>query len=215
MTKVKAEFNYLVAEFGLNFVQEQESALLADWVQKGTSILENLSEEMLAKIEPRLSSEIDGWLEEELKMKLLALIFMLSELDVAQKIGVFFERQIAAQIGEFHIHVIPDCMIASVYGFTIPKTPYFFMQEFKKSKGDQQDPEGQVLAAMIAAQHLNKNGKPLYGSYVIGRDWYFTVLQDKNYARSEALRLTQPEELRQVILTLRKLKQIILNELMD
>ena len=215
MTKVKAEFNYLVAEFGLNFVQEQESALLADWVQKGTSILENLSEEMLAKIEPRLSSEIDGWLEEELKMKLLALIFMLSDLDVAQKIGVFFERQIAAQIGEFHIHVIPDCMIASVYGFTIPKTPYFFMQEFKKSKGDQQDPEGQVLAAMIAAQHLNKNGKPLYGSYVIGRDWYFTVLQDKNYARSEALRLTQPEELRQVILTLRKLKQIILNELMD
>ena len=215
MTKVKAEFNYLVAEFGLNFVQEQESALLADWVQKDTSILENLSEEMLAKIEPRLSSEIDGWLEEELKMKLLALIFMLSELDVAQKIGVFFERQIAAQIGEFHIHVIPDCMIASVYGFTIPKTPYFFMQEFKKSKGDQQDPEGQVLAAMIAAQHLNKNGKPLYGSYVIGRDWYFTVLQDKNYARSEALRLTQPEELRQVILTLRKLKQIILNELMD
>lgn len=215
MTKVKAEFNYLVAEFGLNFVQENESALLAAWLQKSPTVLEHLSEGMLAKIEPRLSSEIDGWLEEELKMKLLALIFILAELDVAQKIGVFFERQIVARIGEFHIHVVPDCMVASVYGFTVPKTPYFFMQEFKKSKGDQQDPEGQMLAAMIAAQHLNQNGKPLYGSYVVGREWYFTVLQDKNYARSEALRLTQPDELRQVILTLRKLKQIILNELMD
>jgi hypothetical protein len=106
-------------------------------------------------------------------------------------------------------------MISSVYGVTSPKTPYFFMQEFKKSKGDKQDPEGQMLAAMIAAQHLNQNNKPLYGSYVIGRDWYFAILQDKTYARSETFRLTQPEELRQVILTLRKLKQIILNDLMN
>ena len=89
------------------------------------------------------------------------------------------------------------------------------MQEFKKSKGDKQDPEGQMLAAMIAAQHLNQNGKPLYGSYVIGRDWFFSVLNGKEYAKSEALQLTQPNELRQVILTLRKLKQIILNDLAD
>jgi len=61
-------------------------------------------------------------------------------------------------------------MVSSVYGFTTPETPYFFMQEFKKSKGDKQDPEGQMLAARIAAQHLNQNGKTLYGSYVIGRD---------------------------------------------
>ncbi len=215
MTKVKAEFNYLVAEFGLNFVQENESALLAAWLQTGSPALENLSEGMLAKIEPRLSSEIDSWLEEELKMKLLALIFMLAELDVAQKIGVFFERQITAQIGEFRISTVPDCTVASVYGFTIPKTPYFFMQEFKKSKGDKQDPEGQMLAAMIAAQHLNQNSNPLYGAYVIGRDWFFTVLEGKNYARSNALQLTKPEELRAVILTLRQLKQIILNGLMD
>ena len=70
-----------------------------------------------------------------------------------------------------------------------------------------------MLAAMIAAQYLNDNQKPLYGAYVIGRDWYFTVLEGRDYARSEALRLTQPLELRQVILTLRELKRIILSEL--
>jgi hypothetical protein len=40
-------------------------------------------------------------------------------------------------------------------------------------------------------------------------------LHGKEYAKSEALQLTQPAELRQVILTLRKLKQIILTDLAD
>jgi hypothetical protein len=106
-------------------------------------------------------------------------------------------------------------MVSSVFGLALPQKPYFFMQEFKKSKGDKQDPEGQMLAAMIAAQHLNKNGKTMYGSYVVGRDWFFSVLQDKQYAKSKSYQLTEPQELRQVILTLRKLKQIILNDLLD
>ena len=212
--KIKAEFDYLAEEFRLIY-QPASYSLLAGWLQTGGAPLDDFSEQVLAKIEPRLYQELDGWLEEELKMNLLAPIFLLSELKEPQKIGVFYERPITAEIGAARISVVTDCMVASVFGFTSPRTPYFFLQEFKKSKGDKQDPEGQMLAAMIAAQHLNQNGKPLYGSYVIGRDWYFTVLQDKNYARSEALRLTQPEELRQVILTLRKLKQIILNDLMD
>ena len=139
---------------------------------------------------------------------------MLSEIEEPQKIGIFFERQITAEFETGKISVITDCMVSSVFGLALPQMPYFFMQEFKKSKGDKQDPEGQMLAAMLAGQKLNDNGKPMYGSYVIGRDWFFSTLDGKNYAKSEAFRLTQPKELRQVILTLRKLKQIILNDLM-
>lgn len=211
--KAKAELNFLVAEFGLTIADN--SPLLSDWQTVESTELEDYAEVILRKLEPRLHTEIDGWLEEELKMKLLALIFTLSEVEEPRKIGLFCERQIIAEIGSFYIHVIPDCMVSSVYGLTMPQTPYFFMQEFKKSKGDSQDPEGQMLAAMLAAQHLNKNGKPLYGSFVVGRYWCFTVLEGKNYARSEALHLTRPKQLRQVILTLRKLKQIILNDLMQ
>jgi hypothetical protein len=214
MTKlrVKAEINYLVEAFALHPVRELPT--LSDWLQAGTETLDEVAEQMLGKVEPRLYLEIDSWLEGELKMKLLALIFLLAELDEPQKIGVFFERPISAEIGDQKISVIADCMVSSIFGLALPQTPYFFMQEFKKSKGDKQDPEGQMLAAMLAAQHLNQNGKAIYGSFVIGRDWYFTVLQDSTYARSEAWRLTQPHELRHVILTLRKLKQIILHELM-
>ncbi len=212
--KAKAEVSFLLEEF--NLTRTTQSNLLSDWLAVGTTAkLDDWAEATLSKIEPKLHARIDGWLEEELKMKLLSPILLLAEFDESPKIDLFFERQITAEIDNFRIHVIVDCMVSSVYGYTVPRTPYFFMQEFKKSKGDSQDPEGQMLAAMLAAQHLNQNGKPLYGSYVVGRYWCFTVLEGKNYASSEALHLTQPDELRQVILTLRKLKQIILNDLMD
>jgi hypothetical protein len=213
MVKAKNEINYLVEEFSLKAVRNHQ--LLNDWLAIDSFEIDNLSEQILQKVESRLYLEIDSWLEEELKMQLLSIIFFLSDLKEPDKIGLFFERPIMANIGDIKIDVKVDCMISSVYGLALPKMPYFFMQEFKKSKGDKQDPEGQMLAAMLAGQHLNNNGKPMYGSYVIGRDWFFSTLHGKEYAKSEALQLTQPAELRQVILTLRKLKQIILNDLAD
>jgi hypothetical protein len=213
MIKIKAELNTLLVAFNLKQIEEIKA--LSEWIEPNELSLDDISESFLAKIEPRLKLEIDGWLEEELKMKLISPIFILSELQEPEKIGIFFERPITAEFEQGKISVITDCMISSIFGMTAPKTPYFFMQEFKKSKGDKQDPEGQMLAAMIAAQHLNKNGKVMYGSYVVGAFWYFTVLDGKSYARSKASQLTEPKELRQVILRLRKLKQIILTELMD
>jgi hypothetical protein len=213
MIKIKSEIDILIDRF--NIKVSKEIRYLSEWIQNPVEKLDSFAEESLSKIEPRLSLEINGWFEEELKMNLLSPIFLLSEIYEFEKIGIFFERPISAQIEDVQIKVITDCMISSVLGLTSPETPYFFMQEFKKSKGDKQDPEGQMLAAMIAAQYLNNNGKVMYGSYVVGAFWYFTVLDGKNYSRSDAFQLTKPVELRQVILTLRKLKQIILNDLMD
>ncbi len=213
MSKVKADLNELFAEFDLERTLTNQS--LTQWLEISGWQVDEFSEQVLGKIEPRLTFEIEGWFEEELKMQLLSIIFFLSEIKEPNKIGLFFERPISAEIEDKKISVVTDCMISSIRGISAPQTPYFFMQEFKKSKGDNQDPEGQMLAAMLAAQHLNNNGNVLYGSYVVGAFWYFTTLEGKNYARSEAFQLTKPKELRQVILTLRKLKQIILNDLMD
>ncbi len=214
MQKIKAEFNTLIDCFDLKFIKTSE--ILSSLIEQfETGNLEDFAEQVLAKVEPRLTFEIEGWFEEELKMQLLSIIFFLSEIKEPNKIGLFFERPISAEIENKKISVVTDCMISSIFGVTAPKKPYFFMQEFKKSKGDKQDPEGQMLAAMIAGQHLNNNGKTMYGSYVMGRDWFFSILDGKNYAKSKAFQLTEPPELRQVILTLRKLKQIILNDLMD
>ncbi len=170
------------------------------------------SEATLQKLEKNLSKYIDSWFEEDLKMKFLSFVFFLSDISEDQKIDIFFERIIKTETRNVQISVVVDCMISSVLGLAAPKKPYFFMQEFKKSKGDSQDAEGQMLAAMIAAQHINNNEKPLYGAYVIGDRWCFTILDGKNYAKTQALSLIKPTELRQVILTLRELKRLILQD---
>lgn len=37
---------------------------------------------------------------------------------------------------------------------------------------------------MLAVQQLNHDDSPIYGCYVIGRDWYFMVLENKQYSIS-------------------------------
>lgn len=66
------------------------------------------------------------------------------------------------------------------------KTPFFFFHEYKaqipKSKND---PRGQVLSSMLAAQVYNENDTPIYGCYVIGESWKFVVLEGNEFAVSE------------------------------
>jgi hypothetical protein len=53
--------------------------------------------------------------------------------------------------------------------FNTPDSPYFFLQEFKKKRGENRndkpfDPEAQMLKAMLIAQNLNNDGKIIYGA---------------------------------------------------
>jgi hypothetical protein len=211
LPKIVNETNTLVAHFDLQW-QPSDFAPLQDWIQEPATKIDDFAEATLEKLEKNLLKYIDSWFEEDLKMKFLSFIFFLSDITEDQKIDTFFEKIIKTETKNVQISVVVDCMISSVLGLAAPKKPYFFMQEFKKSKGDSQDAEGQMLAAMIAAQHLNNNEKPLYGAYVIGDRWYFSILEGKNYAKTQALSLIKPSELRQVILTLRELKRIILQD---
>jgi hypothetical protein len=66
---------------------------------------------------------------------------------------------------------------------------------------------------MLAAQHLNNNQQIIYGAYLIGSNWHFLLLDGKQYAISEALLITRPAELRQILIMLRQLKVFILEQL--
>lgn len=62
---------------------------------------------------------------------------------------------------------------------------------------------------------LNKNHKPIYGCYVIGRFWYFVIMEEKQYCISEAFDSTKADSLLQIIAVLRRFKQILETELLD
>ncbi len=158
-------------------------------------------------------AEEDGgyWNEEELKINFVGTTFRLAKINTKDRIKVFYERPIAAKVGEYNLSVIADCLVATPLPFNTPKHPYFFLQEFKKRKGDKHDPEAQMLVAMLIAQEINNDDKPIYGGYLIGQNWNFAILDNNTYCQSRQFDSTRREDLLQIIFTLRKLKDLILN----
>ncbi|CAK8722870.1 hypothetical protein LDFHOB_12390 [Candidatus Electronema aureum] len=62
---------------------------------------------------------------------------------------------------------------------------------------------------MAAAQAANAQPHPVYGAYVVGRHWYFIVLDGKVYGESLAYDATKEEELMQILAILKKTKALI------
>ena len=159
----------------------------------------------------------DQWNEEELKMKFIAFLFFISEMEEKGKIQAFYERPLSATLNGHKIQLKTDCMVATPLGKNTPREPYFFLQErnaarFKKGRGDKFDPEAQMLAAMIIAQHLNQDKHPIYGTFIVGKNWVFTTLNGQEYCRSRQFDASEKDELLQIVFILRNLKTLILGK---
>ncbi|MEY4902766.1 MAG: hypothetical protein RLZZ292_581 [Bacteroidota bacterium] len=163
----------------------------------------------------RLLLQIEGdfWNEEELKMKFLSHVFDVAAMEVPDKVKTFYERPLTDILDNYKLSVICDMLLASPLGIGKPKKPFFFLQEFKKSK-NATDAEGQLLTAMLIAQHQNNNGKPIYGCWLQGKMWNFCTLHDKSFCVSRSYDASQKHDLQQVVLVLMQLKTIILSELL-
>ncbi len=132
----------------------------------------------------------DDWNEVELENKFISPLIVFSEIDNKQ-FAYFLERELQAIIGEYELSGKVDGMIAT--GYRKPKTPFFCLNEYKRQTDPNGDPRGQVLIAMLVAQQLNANNKPVFGCYIIGSSWYFVALQDKQYAISNVYTATDEE----------------------
>lgn len=186
------------------------TSVLNDWIGIKSGVLKPAYMEVLEEARQQLELKWDEWNEEELKMNFVSLVIFVAQLDVPKYINTYFERKLAGKVHDITISVTVDCMLASPTYSGRPKTPYFFLQEFKRSLGDNHDPEGQMLAAMLLSQELNQDHQPLYGSWIQGRFWYFTTLINKDYCVSKPLDATDSEDLLQIVFILRKLKELIL-----
>lgn len=207
-----AQFQYnlglLADTFKLNVVSDCRH--LTDW----TTATFELSTTEQANFEYLYEQvKIDGkyWNEEELKIRFIGGLFAIAKIDVQDQIKVFYERPLSAVINNFSLAVITDCLVASPLKFNTPKKPYFFLQEYKKGRGEAKDPEAQMLLAMLISQEKNQDNLPLYGSYVIGSSCYFTTLIGKNYCSSRLFDASEKDDLYQIVFVLRKLKDLIIN----
>jgi hypothetical protein len=193
-----------------NLPRLRSGKLIEEWIS-AKGVLTVSESERIEKLYQKALKSGDGWNEEELKMKFISLLFDLADIEEDDKIISFYERPMNATFNGTKIAVICDCLLASPAGISTPKIPYFFLQEFKKQKGDSNDPEAQMLAAMLVAQYKNADGKPIYGAWLVGSIWNFTLLQGNEYFVSRKFDAADLYNLTQIILILRELKELIKN----
>jgi len=190
-------------EFGLSAVQD--SPTLQAWL---TDIKEVSGDEAvrLRRLAEKLRIHAHDWNEEELKIYFIA--FLLDFIEFYQpSYRPFLERELSVNYAEEKkLWGVVDFLVAS--GTQFPKEPVFFLHEYKKQLDTSNDPLGQLLAEMVAAQALNSRPHPIYGAYIIGRHWYFVLLEGKTYAESLAYDATK-DEIFQIVGILRHTKCLI------
>lgn len=190
--------------FGLKRVKNMP--LLEDWL-KSTTEFDDYTKNNIEELRERIFDFVDFWNEDELKMQAISRI-----LDIVkytnEEYTVFSQRPIKATVNDIELYGRVDFMLAK--GRQKPIQPYFFIHEYKQERKGDSDPKGQLLAELLAAQSNNENEFPMYGCYVVGRNWFFVVLEKNQYAVSNAFNASD-SDIYQIIAILRKMKDYIKN----
>ncbi len=215
MAKQKIDKNPLAYDLGLmakafNLKVIKKCDYLDNWLSAHYD-LDTIEQNVLEELHAETLEDSGYWNEEELKIKFIGTIFRVAKVEIKERIKVFYERPLSAHLNGYDLSVVADCLIATPLPFNTVDSPYFFLQEFKKKRGEKKDPEAQMLAAMLISQHLNNDHKPLFGGYLFGSIWNFSVLNNTEYCSSRQFDTTQKADLLQIVFILRKVKELILN----
>ncbi len=173
----------------------------------------------------KLKRYVRNWNEQELRAKFISQVVQMVDFDLYQlKVTSFEEREMKTNYKGNILQGKVEWMVAS--GLYAPKQPFFFIHEYKKEKESSNDPVGQLLVTLYVAQLLNNqkpeatlfNPKPasfshipLYGTYIIGRLWFFVRLKDKRYYISKAYNSEEMDELIFIYKMLKAQKQMIID----
>lgn len=163
----------------------------------------------MEKLRTFLDKFVNFWNEEDLKIFFISPIINMVDFYKPDIYRAFNEPFFEAELQTIQNKTVVlkgfiEFLIAT--GAQIPKKPFFFLNEYKPQFGATNDPQGQLLIAMLAAQTKNNEDKPLYGLYVVGRMWFFVALYKKEYAVSRAFDSTQEKELDSIVRMLKFVK---------
>jgi hypothetical protein len=204
--KTFKECDRLFLEKTFDLVQLDEMDLLTEWlVNSNNYTTDEYENRTINHLQSKLKYRVDDWNEYELIEHFIGPLFSIIDLNT-KTYGMFSERLLKAVIGEYELSGFPDAVVAK--GRRAPEIPYFCFHEYKKEKEPLGDPAGQCLAAMLVAQELNNNLRPVYGVAVKGEKWQFVVLQGKEYTISKGYQATD-QDIFYIVRLLKHLKTII------
>ena len=214
MEEYKKSFKYWKTQevekvFGVK--RSKDKSQLIEWENADFEITEREREDILS-LQADLAENVEYWNEATLKFFFLGPFVRLIRYKT-EKYSPFLEVTLKLKLNdEITISGSLDFLVAT--GYQIPEVPFFTLHEYKPEPNFSGDPQGQLLMGMIAAQKANeaKNlNYPLYGVYVIGRLWFFVILDKKRYIKSRAYDATQ-DDIFKIFCMLRKAKEYINKE---
>ncbi len=198
MTKLKPFEKWKTQEventFGIS--PDYNSPTLFSWLQANYPISDR-KKEALIEAKDKLLKYISFYNEADISFFFISQVMICVDF-IEEKYRAYAQLPMKGTLidvdgNEGEVNGIAEMVIAR--GKQIPETPYFFLNEYKPEKktGSESDPLGQLLIAMLVAQHKNNEEYPIYGCYVNGRNWHFVVLEDKKYAVSNAYNATDTD----------------------
>jgi len=199
----------LVDTFGLE--RNFKPTPLLNELLKATGELSEADAALLYECQAELIENADSWNGEELKMQFISFVIFLARFK--KPIRTYYDREISAVINDIMVTSKVDMMLSKGIGELI-KTPYFFLHEYKREKKYAGDPVGQMLGGMLIGQAKNTDNKPIYGCYVQGRFWFFSVLDGKQYTVSKGFDSSELEDVQKIIFILKKVNLIIRERLL-
>jgi hypothetical protein len=188
----KIDKAFIEKEFGLKRVKQ--SAPLSAWIDAKVATDEK-DFALINRLRLLLEDRLEDINEETLKMNYISFILSLIQFN-GKNYTAFADEKIEAEFDTMILTGKVDWFVAK--GKYKPETPYLFMQEYKRSKRAQSDPEGQLLAEMLSARQLNNTEEPMKGVSITGKFWNFVVLDGSQYCISKSYDSTQEEELKEI-----------------
>jgi hypothetical protein len=187
-----------------NVVLQKQSSILEHWLAVRSSPSREAAEQ-LAGLREKLTDHVWDWNELELTVKFIGPLLSIVNFD-QENYQSFMNRSISVSYKADTLGGTVDFVVAG--GKRSPKKPFFFIHEHKREKDSSDDPLGQLMIAMVAAQKINNDGNPVYGAYVMGRYWNFVVLKELEYSVSLSYDATK-DELNDILGILENTKAII------
>lgn len=115
---------------------------------------------------------VPSYSEEDLKVKFIAPILNKVKFN-RNGINDFYNANIRGEVNSVEFNGFADYVVA--VGIKEPEKPYFFIQEFKPTQFDK-DVEDQLFVELLTGMSINQTNV-LRGAYIIGRNWYFVIME--------------------------------------
>ncbi len=153
--------------------QNLDDSRFDEWFQK-TIELDHAIHGFLTELLDDNKLLIERYGEEDLKVNFLVpLLNKVRFKSFEKKMRDFYEVPMTYTTSRFMFSGMVDFVVAE--GLVESKTPYFFIQEFKRSE-EYGNPRPQLLAELISAIELNE-WTVIKGAYIIGGSWHFVILE--------------------------------------